>query len=148
MYKKILVATDGSEPSANAVRHGADLAKATGAELLLVNVTEIWSALEVAQASQSGIRDPIEQYEKLADEAAEKSLSAATAIAGEAGVDAKTLHVRDQAASEGIINAAKDNNCDLIVTGTHGRGGVGRLILGSEATKVLHNSELPVLIVR
>jgi nucleotide-binding universal stress UspA family protein len=148
MYKKILVATDGSGPSIKAVEHGVDLAKALGAELLLVNVTEIWSALEVAQAAQSGMRDPIDQYEKLADTAAKKTLAAATAVAEKAGVTAATLHVRDQAAAEGVISAAKDNKCDLIVTGTHGRRGINRMILGSQATKVLHHSDIPVLIVR
>jgi len=148
MYKKILIATDGSEPSAKAVTHGVELAKATGAAVAFVNVTEIWSALEVARAAEAGINDPIEQYEKLADQAAENTLAAAAKVAKDAGVTAETLHVRDQAAAEGIVTAAKDNNCDLIVTGTHGRRGVNRMILGSQAIKVLHHSELPVLVVR
>ena len=70
MYKKILIATDGSDPSVKAVKHGAGLAKAIGAKVVITNVTEIWSALEVARAAESGINDPIEQYEKLADRAA------------------------------------------------------------------------------
>jgi nucleotide-binding universal stress UspA family protein len=148
MYKKIMIATDGSEPSAKAVEHGVGLAKATGAKVVIVNVTEIWSALEVARAAESGISDPVEQYEKLADRAAEKTLAAAAAVAKKGGVDAETLHVRDQAAAEGIVTAAKDNNCDLIVTGTHGRRGINRMILGSQAIKVLHHSEIPVLVVR
>ena len=81
MYKKIMVATDGSEPSTNAVKHAAGLAKLTGAGLVIVNVTESWSVLEAAQASESGIRDPVEQYEKLADNAAKKTLNAAEAVA-------------------------------------------------------------------
>ena len=148
MYKKILIATDGSEPSAKAVAHGVGLAKATGAAVAFVNVTEIWSALEVARAAESGISDPVEQYEKLADQAAEKTLAAAAKVAKDAGVTAETLHVRDQAAAEGIVAAAKDNKCDLIVTGTHGRRGINRMILGSQAIKVLHHSEIPVLVVR
>lgn len=148
MYKKILIATDGSEPSAKAVTHGVALAKATGAAIAFVNVTELWSALEVARAAEAGIKDPIEQYEQLADQAAEKTLSAAAKVAKDAGIAAETLHVRDQAAAEGIVAAAKDNNCDLIVTGTHGRRGVNRMILGSQAIKVLHHAEIPVLVVR
>jgi nucleotide-binding universal stress UspA family protein len=148
MYKKILIATDGSEPSAKAVEHGSRLAKATGAEVVIVNVTEIWSALEVARAAEAGISDPVEQYEKLADQAAEKTLAAAAAAAKKAGIDANILHVRDQAAAEGIVATAKNNNCDLIVVGTHGRRGINRMILGSQAIKVLHHSEIPVLVVR
>ena len=148
MYKKIMVATDGSEPSTNAVKHAAGLAKSTGAALVIVNVTELWFALDVAHAVESGIRDPIEQYEKLADNAAEKTLNAAAAVAKQAGVACETLHVRDHAAVDGIITAAKDNGCDLIVTGTHGRRGINRMMLGSQAVKVLHHSEIPVLVVR
>jgi len=148
MYKKILIATDGSDPSAKAVKHGVGLAKAIGAKVVITNVTEIWSALEVARAAEAGINDPIEQYEKLADRAAEKTLAAAAAIAKEAGVDTETLHVRDQAAAEGIVSAAKEQKCDLIVTGTHGRRGLNRMVLGSQATKVLHHSDIPVLVVR
>jgi nucleotide-binding universal stress UspA family protein len=148
MYKKILIATDGSDPSAKAVKHGVGLAKAIGAKVVITNVTEIWSALEVARAAESGITDPIEQYEKLADRAAEKTLAAAAAIAKEAGVGTETLHVRDQAAAEGIVSAAKEQNCDLIVTGTHGRRGINRMVLGSQAIKVLQHSEIPVLVVR
>jgi nucleotide-binding universal stress UspA family protein len=148
MYKKILIATDGSDPSAKAVKHGVGLAKAIGAKVVITNVTEIWSALEVARAAESGINDPIEQYEKLADRAAEKTLAAAAAIAKEAGVGTETLHVRDQAAAEGIVSAAKEQKCDLIVTGTHGRRGINRMVLGSQAIKVLQHSEIPVLVVR
>lgn len=148
MYKKILIATDGSEPSAKAVRHGVELAKATGAAVVIVNVTELWSALEVARAAEAGVGDPIELYEKLADKAAAKTLAAAATIAKDAGIAAETLHVRDQAAADGIVAAAKDNNCDLIVTGTHGRRGINRMILGSQAIKVLHHSDRPVLVVR
>jgi nucleotide-binding universal stress UspA family protein len=148
MYKKIMVATDGSEPSTNAVKHAAGLAKLTGAGLVIVNVTESWSVLEAAQASESGIRDPVEQYEKLADNAAEKTLNAAEAVAKQAGVACETLHVRDQAAADGIVTACKDNRCDLIVIGTHGRRGIDRMLFGSQAIKVLHHSEIPVLVVR
>ena len=148
MYKKILVGTDGSEPSTNAVKHAAGLAKSTGAGLLIVNVTELWSALDVAHSTESGIRDPIEQYEKLADNAAEKTLNAASAIAKQAGVACETLHVRDHAAADGVVTAAKDNGCDLIVAGTHGRRGINRVILGSQAAKILHHSDVPVLVVR
>lgn len=148
MYKKILIATDGSEPSTNAVQHGVGLAKISGADLLIVNVTELWSALEVARAAESGLRDPIEEYEKLAEKSAQKTLEAAAAIAKESGVACETLHVKDQAAAEGIVKAAEENGCDLIVTGTHGRRGLNRVILGSQATKVLTHSERPVLVVR
>jgi nucleotide-binding universal stress UspA family protein len=148
MYKKILIATDGSEPSTKAVKHGVDLAKATDATVLLVTVTEMWSALDVATAAESGIANPVEQYEALADKAAQKALGAAAGIAKSAGVAAETLHVRDTAAAEGIVATAKQKGSDLIVAGTHGRRGLNRLFLGSQAQKILQLSEVPVLVVR
>lgn len=148
MYKKMLIATDGSEPSSLAVQHGVELAKAVGAAVVLVTVTEIWSALDVARAAESGISDPIEQYEKIAEKSARRTLDAAEAIVKSAGVSCETLHVRDQAPAEGVVSAAKDKGCDLIVVGTHGRRGINRVILGSQATKVLAYSEVPVLVVR
>jgi len=148
MYKKILIATDGSPASTKAVEQGLALAKATGASVLLVTVTEMWSALDVATAAESGVANPVEQYEALADKSAEKALSAASAIAKSAGVAAETLHVRDSAAAEGVVATAKERGSDLIVAGTHGRRGLNRLFLGSQAQKILQLSEVPVLVVR
>jgi nucleotide-binding universal stress UspA family protein len=148
MFKKILIATDGSAPSTKAVKSGVDLAKATGASVLLVTVTELWSALDVAHAADAGINNPIEQYEALADRLAQKSLTAAAEIAKSAGVAAETLHVRDRAPAEGVVATAKEKGSDLIVVGTHGRRGLNRLILGSQAQEILHHSEVPVLVVR
>jgi nucleotide-binding universal stress UspA family protein len=59
-----------------------------------------------------------------------------------------TCHVKDQHASEGLIEAAKDRGCDLIVVGSHGYGAVGRILLGSTSLKVLTFSPVPVLICR
>jgi nucleotide-binding universal stress UspA family protein len=148
MYRKILIATDGSAPSSKAVKHGVDLAKATGAAVLFVTVTELWSALDIATAAESGVANPVEQYDALADESARKTLAAAAATAKSAGVASETLHVRDQAAADGVIATAKDKGCDLIVVGTHGRRGLNRLILGSQAQAILHHSQGPVLVVR
>jgi nucleotide-binding universal stress UspA family protein len=90
----------------------------------------------------------VEQYDALADESARKTLAAAAATAKSAGVANETLHVRDQAAADGVIATAKDKGCDLIVVGTHGRRGLNRLILGSQAQAILHHSQGPVLVVR
>jgi nucleotide-binding universal stress UspA family protein len=102
----------------------------------------------VATAAESGIANPIEQYEALADKSAERALSAAAAIAKTAGIAAETLHVRDSAAAEGVVATAKERGSDLIVAGTHGRRGLNRLFLGSQAQKILQLSEVPVLVVR
>jgi nucleotide-binding universal stress UspA family protein len=148
MYRKILAATDGSEAANKAVKHAAALAKATGAGLTIVNVTQFWSALDVAHAADAGVKNPIAEYEAMAARSAEHVLSAAKALATAGGVACETLHVQDRAPAEGIVAAAKDKGSDVIVMGTHGRRGLGRLLLGSQAVEVLTTSKVPVLVVR
>jgi nucleotide-binding universal stress UspA family protein len=58
------------------------------------------------------------------------------------------LHVKDEYPAEAIVATAKEQGCDLIVMASHGHGAVGRLLLGSEALKVLTLSAVPVLICR
>jgi nucleotide-binding universal stress UspA family protein len=148
VYRRILAATDGSEQAQKAVSHAATLAKATGAGLVIVNVTQLWSALDVAHAAEAGIRNPVADYEAMAAKAAEGVLTTAKALAGAHGMNAETLHIQDRAAAEGILAAANDKACDLIVMGTHGRRGLGRLLLGSQVAEVLTISQVPVLVVR
>ncbi len=148
MYRHILTATDGSDSANKAVRHAAVLAKATGARLTIVNVTQMWSSLDIAHAAEAGIRNPTGDYEAMAAKSAEKVLAAAKALAAAEGSAGETLHVKDHAPAEGIIAAAKDKGCDLIVMATHGRRGLGRLLLGSQAVEVLSTSPIPVLVVR
>jgi nucleotide-binding universal stress UspA family protein len=148
MYRKILAATDGSQSANKAVRHAAELAKTTSARLTIVNVTQMWSSLDIAHAAEAGARNPIGEYEAMAAKSAERILAAAKALATADGADCETLHVQDRAPAEGIIAAAKDKGCDLIVMGTHGRRGLERLLLGSQAVEVLSTSNVPVLVVR
>ena len=61
---------------------------------------------------------------------------------------AATIHVRDTDPDKAIVETAKTRGCDLIVMASHGRGAVGRLLLGSIALKVLTYTEIPVQIVR
>jgi nucleotide-binding universal stress UspA family protein len=84
----------------------------------------------------------------MAAENAGKVLASAKAIAEKDGVACRTLHIKDQHPSEGIIQAAKDQGCDLIVMASHGRRGLSRLILGSQAYEVVTHSAVPVLIIR
>jgi nucleotide-binding universal stress UspA family protein len=58
------------------------------------------------------------------------------------------VHIKDQFAAEGIVEEAKTRGCDLIVMGSHGRRGIVKFVLGSQATRVLTHSATPMLIVR
>ena len=69
-------------------------------------------------------------------------------IASKLGVACETLHVKDRHPAEGIVETAKSRGCDLIVMASHGRRGLSRMLLGSQANKVVTHSAVPVLICR
>ena len=148
MYGRILIATDGSELASKAIIHGISLAKQLNAPVCIVTVTEAWSSSDLARAARRGNQNPIAQYEEMAAAAAAHVLEGAAQVAKAAGVSCETVHVRDQHPAEGIIATAKDKACDLIVMASHGRRGLGRLLLGSQAHEVLTHSKVPALIVR
>jgi nucleotide-binding universal stress UspA family protein len=143
MYRHILIATDGSELAQKAVSAGLALARELKAEVTVLTATEPWSAM----ATEPALVFPIEEYEKAAAERAARILADAAAAAKEAGVPCGTAHVDDFPA-EGIVDTARAKGCDLIVMASHGRRGLSRLLLGSQALRVLTLSPVPVLICR
>ena len=148
MYRNILIATDGSDLAGKAVDHGVKLAKETGASVIFVTVTENWPAVAMGPEFLQGVSAPIEDYEEMAANSAQKVLAAARTVAEGAGIECETLHVSDRAPAEGIIETANEKGCDLIVMASHGRRGLNRLVLGSQTTEVLAYSKLPVLVLR
>lgn len=145
MYKHILIPTDGSALSEVAVRQGVALAKSLGASMTAITVTPTFRTLAVEPMM---ITDTAEQYEKDCKALAVKYLGSAMAAATAAGVAYKGVHVIHDSPYEAIIEAAKKSQCDLIVMASHGRKGVAALVLGSETTKVLTHSKIPVLVCR
>jgi nucleotide-binding universal stress UspA family protein len=148
MYKHILIPTDGSELATKGLLHGLALAKNQGAAVTIVTVTEMWSALAMAQQARGSTLQPTERYEEQAAEAARLVLDEAVKLAQSQGINAETLHVADQHPAEAIIATSTDRGCDLIVMASHGRRGLSRLMLGSQAYEVLSHSTVPVLVVR
>ena len=145
MYRHLLIATDGSELAMKAVRTGLGLAKALAARVSAVTVTEPWTAYAAPEAM---IAYPTAEYDKAAEANAANILADVSAAAKEAGIACETVHVRDRYPADGIIDAAGELGCDLIVMASHGRRGIARLLLGSQAMQVLTHSPLPVLICR
>ena len=145
MYKHILIATDGSELAGKAVAAGFELARQCGAQVTVVTVTEPWTAMVGGDAV---FAFPIDEYAKAANEGAARILDAASELARKAEITCATVHVKDQYPPEAILDTANKIACDLIVMASHGRRGLGRLLLGSVAAKVLTHSTLPVLICR
>lgn len=149
MYKQITVAIDGTELTAKVLEHAFALARATGAALEVVTVTEqqllISPGAEVLTLSTVELMDELEKAQK---GEATAVLDSAKAAASAAGVEVKVRHVPRQHPSDGIILAAEEGHADLIVMGSHGRRGLNRLLLGSQASEVLARSKVPVLIVK
>jgi nucleotide-binding universal stress UspA family protein len=145
MYKHLLLATDGSDLAAQAVTTGLTLARHLGAKVTILTATEPWSAMMGGEGSAFDF--PIEEYEKAAVSQAQRILAKASDEATTAGVDCETVHVRDFPA-EAILATANARGCDLIVMASHGRRGMARLLLGSQAARVVTMSSIPVLICR
>jgi nucleotide-binding universal stress UspA family protein len=145
MFKHVLIATDGSELSDQAAAQGLELAKVLNAKVTVVTVTESWAA---AVPVEMVLALPQAEYDKTAAKRAALILSAVTDTAKKMNLSFSTVHVKDQFPAEGILATARDNGCDLVVMASHGRRGLAKLLLGSEATKVLTLGALPVLICR
>ena len=145
MYKHLLIATDGSDLAKKAVDQAFALAKAIGATVTVVTVTEPWASVAYGEMAYGF---PIEEYDKKAAETANETLAAVIDAGKKAGVSCDGFHVKDQYPAEGIIAAAKEKGCDLIVMASHGRRGLSRLMLGSQANRVVTLSTVPVLICR
>jgi nucleotide-binding universal stress UspA family protein len=148
MYHRILIATDGSELADKALSHGIELARQLKVPICVVTVTPRWSAFELGYSAQLGEPNPLGRYEEMAAAAANNILGRAEQLAKAQGVACELVHVPDQHPAEGIMTAAKDKGCDLIVMASHGYRGLNRLLLGSQAYEVLTHSKVPTLIVR
>jgi nucleotide-binding universal stress UspA family protein len=144
MYKHLLIATDGSELAGKAVATGLNLAKALGAKVTAVTVTEAWVTMVPGEGA---FVFPVDEYEKAAAHNAVRILADVAAQAEKLGVACETVHVTEFPA-EGILVAARDKGCDLIVMASHGRRGLSRVLLGSQAVRVLTHATVPVLICR
>ena len=145
MYAHILIATDGSELAEKAVEQGLALTKMLSSKATAITVTEPWTA---AVSGEWAVAFPVEEYEKAAATNAQRILDRVRETAKRVGVACQTVHVRDQFAAEGIVEEAKARGCDLIVMSSHGRRGLAKFVLGSQATRVLTHSDVPMLICR
>jgi nucleotide-binding universal stress UspA family protein len=145
MYQHILIPTDGSTLSRVAVQQGAALAKALGARVTLVTVSAPYAAVSVEPLY---VASTTEDYERMVADVARKVLDEGAAAVKEAGVACDTRQVVHAQPWQAIIDAARDAGCDLIAMASHGRSGLAAVVLGSETTKVLTHSRIPVLVYR
>lgn len=145
MYKHLLIATDGSELAQIAVAQGFALAKAVNAKVTIVTVSEPWAPAAPAEVA---IVYPVEDYERAAAANASKILADASAAGAKLQITCDTVHVKEEFPAEGIVETARARGCDLIVMASHGHRGLMRLVLGSQAHRVVTQSTTSVLICR
>ncbi|WP_096389120.1 universal stress protein [Halopenitus persicus] len=141
LYDRILVPTDGSPEGDRAVEHALQLATIHGASvhtLYVINVSS-YAGLPM-ESSWEGV-------DELLRSDAESAVEEVRSIAADYDVPVETAIVEGSPSRE-IIDYAEGEGCDVIVMGTHGRGGIDRLLLGSVAEKVVRGSSVPVLTVR
>ena len=147
MYKHILIATDGSELSSRGLEHGLRLASATGARATIITVTEPWQSVDAGHV-WGGAASLLDEYRTHAREAATQILDAAKERASALGVEHEAVYVAEAYPGEAIVESAEERGADLIVMASHGRRGLNRMLLGSQANSVITHSKVPVLVVR
>ena len=146
MYHRILVPIDGSSTSNQGLDEAIKLAKLTGASLRLIHVVDpltFATGIELYGAYAGNVIP-------LMKEAGEKILEQARTLSATSGVKVDTLLFDSLAVrvSDTVVEQAKAWDADLIVIGTHGRRGVKRLMLGSDAEQIVRMAPVPVLLVR
>lgn len=145
-YKKILVPVDGSATANLGLREGMRLAKDQGAVLELLHVVDQHFVLTPGMDAGLFAEDILQSLR----EAGRDILGKAEAAVRKQGLRCKSVMLETMAspAADMIVRQAKRSRADLIVIGTHGRRGVRRLLMGSDAEQVVRTSPIPVLLVR
>jgi nucleotide-binding universal stress UspA family protein len=143
MYKRILVPLDGSPLAEAALAHAETLAQQFASEVLLLRVVVSPYAIIAPDLVLAGYDSNHQQFEDQAEHYLQ-------AVAGK--LAARQIKVRtmtcDGPVAEAILDRARENQIDLIVMSTHGRGGVSRWVYGSVADRLLQAAPCPVLLVR
>jgi nucleotide-binding universal stress UspA family protein len=141
---RILVATDGSELSEEAVKTAVGLARALGAEVVAFTTLPVYPYSGIGESSGVAAGD----HQARAGAEASDRLAYVQQVAAEAGIACHTSMLEDDEPYRAIITAADKHDCGLIVMASHGRRGVHGLVLGSETQRVLTHTRRPVLVVR
>jgi nucleotide-binding universal stress UspA family protein len=150
MYSRILVPVDGSEAATAGLEEAIKLAESRDARLRLVHVV---NELILASPFAVGTFDPVQYSANVVEKLRDNGwahLSEAESLVRRHGLEpeSRLLEALGSPAGEEIVRHAKDWPADIIVMGTHGRRGIRRIVMGSDAELVLRTSPIPVLLVR
>jgi nucleotide-binding universal stress UspA family protein len=153
MIRHILIPTDGSKLSENAVKQGVKLAKTLCARVTGLHVIARFHQFtyrsQVLLNYHTALPEDSEAgYKAVTVAQAKKFLQFIARACAAARVPCDTLHVSDDQPFKAIIATAEKKGCDLITLASHGRGGIDSILLGSETQKVLTHSHIPVLVYR
>ncbi|GGM56697.1 nucleotide-binding universal stress UspA family protein [Halarchaeum rubridurum] len=140
MYDRILVPTDGSPESEDAIDEAMELAELTGATVVALYVVDTRDYSSLPESKWSTLQD--ELYAE-----GEEAVAAVAERGDEAGVAVEEV-VAEGSPHEVILDTATEEECDAVVMGTHGRSGVERFLLGSVTERVVRHAEIPVMVVR
>lgn len=144
MYKHILVPTDGSDITTKAVDTAVALAKLSGARVTTLCVKEPFPYSAISEMQPVPPQEFYDAQERIAADRVRMVMATAEA----AGVACSGSTVEALHPWEAILDLAKQQTCDLIVMASHGRRGMAALLIGSETSRVLTHSPLPVLVVK
>lgn len=145
MYKNILIPTDGSELSEKAIKEGVALAKLCGAKVTGFHAYPSYHFHPDAAYVLADVRTR-QELSVLARTQADTFLDRMQAAVKAAGLDFERVVVQDDQVWKAIVDSAREKGCDAIVMAAHGRRGLSALVIGSETTKVLTHSTIPVLV--
>jgi len=146
MFKNILVPTDGSALSRKAAKHAIALAKVTGAAITGFHVAPSYKFNVYTDYVPPEFMLPA-AYAVKARKVAQCHLDAIKKLAESAGVKFTGQYALSDFPADAIVKAATNYRCDSIVIGSHGRGAIGKLFLGSQTQKVLAAAKVPVAVI-
>lgn len=146
MFKHILMPTDGSEHSERAIKRGIELAKLCNAKVTGIHVVSDYHMM----IAYEGAFDTVtaEKVQEEAQQRAVRFLEFVKTSADAANVPCDTVVTTNDHPYDAIVNTANERGCDLIVMTARHRKGLVKLIMGDEATRVLHRASIPVLVFR
>jgi nucleotide-binding universal stress UspA family protein len=146
--KQVLVATDFGEASNAALSYGRELARAFGAKLHVVHVVEDISGRMRGLPNAPEAYVDFGRWQRDAVNAADANLRELLSDEDRRVLGATTAALLARTPSPAILDYAREHGVDLIVAGTHGRGVVGHLVMGSVAERLVRHAPCPVLVVR
>jgi nucleotide-binding universal stress UspA family protein len=144
LLNSVLVATDFGDTSTSALDYGRNLARAFGAKLHVLHVAARVAPMSAAEFDATNIAD----LQTDIVEEANRQLNLLLTDIDRKQLQAKAMVLASTSPAAAIVDYAKETHVDIIVVGTHGRGGISHLLMGSVAEHVVRNAPCPVLVVR